>query len=130
MNPKFEWLKVRGTYRNDDFILDKNGNHLSWQDDIPSGWNKAFGESMIDELNDILVKFNFVDKYRIMQIKEKFGSLRWYDNGVPKEAYEEYSEWLDKIEILSEKTCISCGELATHTTSGWIVPLCDSCGKS
>ena len=129
MNPKYEWLKVRQTYKGSDYILDDEGNHLSWQDDIPNGWNKAFGDKMVDELNDILVKYNFADKYTIVQIKEKFGSLRWYDNGIPKEAHDEFHAWLNKYEGFSYDTCISCGKPSTHTTTGWIVPLCDNCGK-
>ena len=39
-----------------------------------------------------------------MQIKEKYGGLRWYDNGFPKEGYEEYKDWLYKYEDLSFKT--------------------------
>ena len=80
---------------------------------------------MIDELNDILIKYNYADKYRIVQIKEKYASLRWYSNGIPMDASEEYYQWLNKYEKLSEETCIKCGKKATHFSKGWILPLCD-----
>lgn len=82
---------------------------------------------MIDKLNDLLVKYNFVDKYRILQIKEKYGELRWYDNGIPPVMSDEYREWLNKYEKLSYETCINCGKPATHMTKGWIMPLCNDC---
>jgi hypothetical protein len=80
---------------------------------------------MINELNDLLVKYDFFDKYRITQIKEKFGGLRWYDNGVPEKMYDEYNEWLEKYEALSEVTCIHCGKAGTiDYKQYWLEPLC------
>ena len=52
-------------------------------DNIPRGWRLAFIDSMLEELHKELVKFDYVDKYEITQIKENFGGLRWYDNGTP-----------------------------------------------
>ena len=43
--------------------------------------------------------------------------------------YEEYSQWMDKYEKLSEKTCIMCGKPGELTNSGWIMPLCEDCKK-
>ena len=99
----------------------------TWWDEIPVGWVKAFGEQMCDELLEILNKADYVDEYQIVQIKEKFGGLRWYDNGVPDIVWDEYKDWLYKYEELSFKTCIFCGEPATRMTTGWILPVCDYC---
>ena len=66
---------------------------------------------------------------RLLLFKEKFGGLRWYDNGFPTEGYEEYKEWLDKYEELSYKTCIDCGKPAKYFTRGWITPICEDCAK-
>lgn len=52
-------------------------------DNMPDGWRIAFGDQMIEEIHQELIKYNFVDKYQIVQIKEKYGGLRWYDNGTP-----------------------------------------------
>lgn len=52
-------------------------------DDMPKGWRIAFGEQMCEELKQELIKFNYLDDYEITQVKEKWGSLRWYDNGHP-----------------------------------------------
>lgn len=52
-------------------------------DDLVDGWRMAFGEDICQEIKEELVKYNALDSYRITQIKEKFGSLRWYDTGTP-----------------------------------------------
>jgi len=124
MKPKYKWLQVRNVWSGE--LIDG----VSWEEEVPDGWYKAFGKEMIEELNDLLEKYNFVDKYQIIQIKEKYAELRWYDNGVPLEMVEEYNEWLKKYEWLSYKTCINCGKPATHMTKGWINPLCDDCDRS
>ena len=117
-------------------FLRKNLNNTSdeieysWFDDIPKGWALAFGEQMCEELLHILRKANYVDEYCIMEIKEKYGSLRWHDGGVPEEIWDEYQTWIDKYEGLSYATCINCGKPATIITTGWIYPLCDECAKN
>lgn len=56
---------------------------FTWLDDMPDGWRIAFGDQMVEEIHQELIKYNFVDDYKIIQIKEKYGGLRWYDNGIP-----------------------------------------------
>lgn len=92
-------------------------------DDMPDGWRIAFGEQLCEELKDVLMRDECLDEYRITQIKEKFGSLRWYDFGNTYDGYKIIS----KYENLSRKTCIVCGKPATRITTGWISPYCDDC---
>ena len=122
---KYPWLYPVSEYTGKP--LENYDYSFTWMDDIPLGWNIAFGKQMVEELGALLEKYNYQDEYSICQIKEKFGGLRWYDNGFPTEGYEEYKEWLDKYEELSFKTCITCGAPATHMTTGWVMPVCDSC---
>ena len=101
----------------------------TWLDDMPIGWRIAFGEQLCKEIKEELIKNNELDTYKIIQIKEKFGGLRWYDNGFYEEGYEEYQTWLNKYEDLSFTTCIACGKPAIGYTKGWITPLCKDCMK-
>ena len=57
-----------------------------------------------------------------MQVKEKFGTLRFYiDSG-----YGEIYDAIDKAEKLSEITCEVCGEPGiTRDNHGWYTTLCD-----
>lgn len=122
---KYPWLTPYNEWTgelNEDYDYDH-----TWADDIPDGWRLAFGDQMLEELSQLLKKYNIEKEYSIVEIKEKFGGLRWYDDGFPKEGYEEYKDWLYKYEELSFKTCINCGKPATRISKGWISPYCDDC---
>ena len=111
-------------------LLDRVNNNKPediFIDEMPRGWCIAFGKQMVLELADILEKENFTDKYTLIQAKEKFGMIRWYDNFNP--SIKEYDEWLNKYEKLSAVTCAGCGEPATKISQSWICPWCDVCAE-
>ena len=94
---------------------------------LPVGWKKAFGEQLCEEIQNELNKMDPVlaSDYRILQIKEKYGSLCWYCNWDT----DEISKIIRKYEKLSERTCVKCGAPATKISLGWISPWCDECAK-
>lgn len=92
-------------------------------DAMPTGWHIAFGEQMCEEIAQALKKADYLDEYLILQIKEKYGELRWYDSGAPQEV----EDIIEKYRRLSTKVCVKCGKPATLTTQGWISPYCDTC---
>lgn len=94
-------------------------------DAMESGWRKAFGIQMCKEIKKELKKHKFLYKYRIIQIKEKFGYLHWYDGGSPKDS--KIYDIIRKYEQISAKTCGVCGKPATKISKGWIYPYCDDC---
>ena len=94
-------------------------------DSMPDGWRKAFGLQMCEELKQELIRINKIDEFRIVQIKEKFGELRFYTNWVT----DEIEAIINKYTELSRKTCINCGKPATVITTGWISPFCNDCVK-
>lgn len=94
-------------------------------DEMPDGWWIAFGEQMCEEIRDALIEDNDLDRWRIVQMKEKFGHLRIYDNGV--KVLSRVHDIERKYEALSMRTCIVCGKPATRVTTGWISPFCDDC---
>jgi hypothetical protein len=65
----------------------------------------------------------------VAQIKEKFGQLRYYTNGINKIYADEVYKLIDEYENMSWHVCERCGKMARHTTTGWIQRLCDSCMK-
>jgi hypothetical protein len=119
-------------YDNPDYIL---------LDDMPAGWRKAFGEQMCEEIREELIKAQerdpeggyddgdkvvpYLQGYYPIQIKEKYGQLRWYDNGYPKDS--KIYDIINKYEKISERVCINCGKPATWISTGWISPWCDDC---
>lgn len=96
-------------------------------DNMPDGWRSAFGVQMCSELKEILIKAGALTDYRITDIKEKYGTLRWYENGFPVKAQREYLDWQSKYLNLSERTCIKCGAKATKISVGYISPYCSKC---
>lgn len=92
-------------------------------DCMPDGWRKAFGEQMCEEIREALIKDDLLYKYLVIDIKEKYGALRWYDRYGNDEAHE----IIKKYFIMSEHTCIDCGETATKRTTDWISPYCNKC---
>ena len=89
------------------------------------GWRKAFGIQMCKEIRSALLKNGWRNlfNYRIMQIKEKYGELCWYDLYTT----EEIQKVIRKYENISRHTCIDCGAPATKRSTGWIYPFCDNC---
>lgn len=57
-------------------------------DAMPKGWRKCFGIQMCKEIKASLKRHNCLKEYRITQIKEKFGGLRWYNAAAPEEVYK------------------------------------------
>lgn len=92
-------------------------------DAMDGGWRKAFGIDICKEIKSTLKKSGYLRKYRIMQIKEKWGELCWYDAGAPKEVFD----IIRKYEDISYITCIECGRPAKYRTTGWVEPYCEKC---
>lgn len=96
-------------------------------DAMDIGWRKAFGIKMCKDIKSALLKDSDTNSllfsYRITQIKEKFGTLNWYDANTTKGV----QEVICKYEEISSRTCISCGKPATKLSTGYICPYCDDC---
>lgn len=90
-------------------------------DAMDKGWKKAFGIQMCKEIKVALKQSKQLYSYRIDQIKEKFGALRWYDSGSNKEV----QDIIKKYEYISYYTCIVCGKPAHFLTNKWISPFCE-----
>ena len=95
-------------------------------DAMPDGWRKAFGERMCEEIRDALIEENYLDEYRISQIKEKYASLRWYDFGATQKVHDIIS----KYEYISQFICMRCGSpYAKFFNNGWLYTICENCAS-
>lgn len=119
---EFPFLECRNVFTDEK----PESNLFTWLDDMPEGWRIAFGIDLCKELKEALLKANALDDYRIHQVKEKFGGLRWYDSFCTAET----RVIIDRYEVLSEKTCIKCGKPAEYSTKNWISPYCKECADS
>lgn len=120
---KYPFLRIRNVWTNeyDDTY------EYTWLDDMPEGWRKCFGLQMCDDILAALIESGIKpEDYQIVQIKEKYGSLRWYDNGAPEKVHDV----ILKYGYLSEHVCINCGKIDVPIYyNGWVYPCCDKCAK-
>ena len=112
-------------------------NAKMWEADfLPEGWVDTFIPEMKKELANVLG--SYVDDFTVLQIKDKYATLRMYwswedrdydDNeaGDLRELTKEIENIIRKYEKISEQTCVVCGKPATKFTTGWIMPVCDYC---
>ena len=77
------------------------------------GWNR-----IILDLHNELVKEH--PDYYIVQIKEKFGGLRYYTGAMTDRGRDLIGQAEDK----SFKTCEKCGRPGTPSEYGWVRTLC------
>lgn len=95
-------------------------------DSMDKGWRESFGMNFCKDLRKALIKtggYKLLFRFRILQIKEKYGRLEVYCIGYN----DEINKVISKYSKLSEKICIRCGKPATWISKGWISPYCDDC---
>jgi hypothetical protein len=114
--------------------------------DMECGWRLAFGIEMCEDIRRILLATadrshsvgsedhmmpdsDVLLSYSIEQIKEKFGTLRWYAScSIPLHGRNYLSdiEWI--ADSISGRCCKECGSFTDIAFSrGWISPYCCDC---
>lgn len=91
---------------------------------IPFGFECGDGWfNLIYELSEKITKLD--PNCEAVQVKEKFGGLRFYTNG----NIDEVDSLIDEYEETSYHTCEECGDTTTAKERGgyWIRTLCDKC---
>lgn len=109
-----------------DSIVEDYNYEFTELDSMPDGWRKAFGIQFMEELREELIKVNNLNTFRIIQIKEKFGGLRFYINGAPPNS--KIYDIINKYEDLSFEICEFCGASGkTEDYQGWLFTWCKNC---
>lgn len=96
--------------------LNRRGLYSGFDGTVEDGW-----VPILDRLAADLVQMGW-DR-RLDQVKEKFGTLRFY---VPQET-EEMSRRIEEAEDESARTCEDCGRPGVLRFGGWLKTLCDGC---
>ena len=78
-------------------------------------WNNNMVEKYPDS------KYKSVEQVRVDQIKEKFGTLRFYYTG----GNDTISGMVSMAESLTGQICETCGDRGERRSGGWIRTLCD-----
>ena len=115
---KYPWLRLRNLYSGE---ICKN---LDAMDDMPEGWKVAFGDLMLEELDEAIKEEGLEGAFVVEQVKEKFGGLRFYTSPVN----EKIDRIIDDYSYLSHNICIECGRPDVPTLNlSWISPFCEDC---
>ena len=103
---------------------------------LNAGWAIAFGAELINDM-EISKKntyippdendkdYSFDSKFELVQIKEKFGSLRFYANGMT----DAMSTVASVYEIIAYHACIKCGNIQNIANDEWSQPICRQCAR-
>ena len=98
--------------------IDEYDYEYTLLDDMPQGWKKAFGKLICEDIKAQLIKEDALDEYQILEIKEKYGELRWYDNGS-----EEIQDIIDNYSHISRHVCVVSGKINVPIyDDGWVSP--------
>lgn len=119
-------------------LYDKYGSVFKFENTDPAGpspfnmFGIECGDGWYDILDHLLFCISSHQKYakkndpeyvdiEIQQIKEKFGTLRFYYSGG-----DDYIDGLVRFaEAMTETTCEVCGNKGKIRDTGWIQTLCD-----
>lgn len=84
--------------------------------------------SLIKELCEKLKALKLKD-FRVLQVKEKYGGLRFYTGSVETKKADEVFRLIDEAGGKSYTICEACGKPGQPNKDGWIETLCESCRK-
>lgn len=92
-------------------------------------WGFEHGDGWFDIVYDLSKKLTEIaPDCRAVQVKEKFGGLRFYTGGIKNEIRSTVYDLIDEAERMSYNTCEKCGSTDNVTqTEGWIYTLCPKC---
>ena len=105
-------------------IEDYDYTYINGVGDVPRGWERLF-LLFCKHLKTELIKHNYLKEFMFTQIKEKYGSMRLYNNGYPIDSRVSELDYI--FENLSTYICEDCGDVAKYITPGWITQLCPKC---
>jgi len=104
-----------------DYHGDMMQTCMTWGFECGNGWY-----NIIDELCEKLTE---IEDVVAVQVKEKFGGLRFYIGGTSKENHDKIYDLISEAEEKSYKTCENCGKPGKLIKGGWLYTSCDSCLK-
>lgn len=95
-------------------------NCISWT--VDKGW--------VPLVNELLAKLIELEpNIQVIQIKEKFGGLRFYYGNVSNDRESRVNVLVEGYELLANKTCEHCGSTENVERRGpmWIKTYCQEC---
>jgi hypothetical protein len=96
---------------------------MPWGFEHDDGWFDILWR-LCEDLEPLVAEFELAGgpKFEVLQVKEKFGGLRFYVNC---RGHEAISQRIGIAADESFRTCEVCGQPGTPREGGWIKTLCD-----
>jgi len=88
------------------------------------GWFDLLKE-LSEKLEPLFAPYRERHSCRIVQVKEKFGGLRYYTGFYPSEESKKIEAAIEEAEKKAWVTCEVCGEPGKVRYGGWISTLCN-----
>jgi len=91
-------------------------------------WGIECGDGWYDLIRSLCLEIKILDKdskVRAVQVKEKFGGLRFYIDYGTEEIYNK----IDMAEEISFSICEECGKPGKLRNGEWLKTLCNDCAK-
>jgi hypothetical protein len=114
-------------------------------DDLPTSWLATILLPLCEDIREICLHHDKTGQllcaYVLAQVKEKFGTLRWYDefphiennamHEITQEILDETHLAIHIAEAITTQVCICCGSAENvRIYRGWIHYECDDCAAS
>jgi hypothetical protein len=103
-----------------DQLMGNIQHHIDWKEK-QRGWAITFNSTA--SLEDMRPVPDAIPQVTLDQVKEKFGTLRFYYTG----GDDYISGLVAMAESMSGTTCESCGNPGERTGGGWIKTICEPC---
>lgn len=116
------WIRVRWWNREKGFYGYAD-NFLNEYNAFGGGWGMLW-RMLIKDLNPLIHKYNLQDTFQFEEIKEKYGEIRAYHNGAPREI----DDLIDSYTTISRNVCQWCGRPDSAVSKGgWVECQCKQC---
>ena len=98
---------------------------------FPLEFNEGWDQVVFDLAREL---DGIVPGWEPLQIKEKFGGLRFYwrdgsdDDGLDDDTMDEAGDAIERAERRSKETCEMCGKVGRLRGRSWVKTLCDEHG--
>ena len=117
---RFDFMKARNVWTG-ELLLNSKGNYCGFPCECDDGWYDLITNLCQDLTDFYKSKGADTTDIRLLQVKEKFGGLRFYVGNVIQGTFE----LVDKYERESYNICEVCGEVGTLSIkNGWYRTLC------
>lgn len=82
---------------------------------------------LCEDLEEMLKRHPEPAQFQVLEVKEKWGGLRFYVTGTTQEMWDRITQAED---VDSYNTCEACGAPGKpRTERSWVLTLCDKCDK-